>query len=232
MVSSCKQTFSYVEVNSVLITLHFRIIAYDEKLSVMLSEVPWMKFRVIAEPDFSVFTRHPVMQSTLTQIATTTVEHVTAKFEALMALALAETIQVVTQSAMEHVEQSLIVLTQNLSAAAGGYAHLHETYTASGNLQSQFQVCSCKPFQCSCPPFSADMLANGHTFQSTIGGHGHLHGTLVGNGQTLQSSITGNGQTLKSAILENTKTLQSAILNDANTLQSATLGHGQILQSV
>ena len=105
MVSSCKQTFSYLGgLNSVLITLHFRIMAYDEKLSVMLSEAPWMKFRVIAEPDFSVFTRHPVMQSTLTQIATTTVEHVTAKFEALMAAALAETIQIVTQSAIEHVE--------------------------------------------------------------------------------------------------------------------------------
>ena len=208
------------------------MMAYDEKLSVMLSEVPWMKFRVIAEPDFSVFTRHPVMQSTLTQIATTTVEHVTAKFEALMAAALAETIQVVTQSAMEHVEQSLIVLTQNLSAAAGGYAHLHETYTGSGNLQSQFQVCDCKPFKCSCPPFNADMLANGQTFQSTIGANGHLHGNFVGNGQTLQSSIVGNGQTHKSAILENTKNLQSAILDNSKTLQSATLGHGQILQSV
>ena len=108
----------------------------------MLSEVSWMKFRVTAEPDFSAFTRHPVMQSTLTQIAATTVEHVTAKFKALMAMALAETIQIVTQSAMDHVQEpSLVVLTQNLSAASGAHAHLHETYTDSGNLQSQHQVC-------------------------------------------------------------------------------------------
>ena len=146
MVSSCKQTFSYLGVNFVLITLHFRIIAYDEKLSVMLSEVPWMKFRVIAEPDFSVFTRHPVMQSTLTQIATTTVEHVTAKFEALMALALAETVQIVTQSAMDHVQEpSLVVLTQNLSAASGAHAHLHETLltlaTSSRSIRFALYCC-------------------------------------------------------------------------------------------
>ena len=79
-----------------------------------LSEVPWMKFKVIAEPDFLVFAHHPVIQSTLIQIAVTTVEHVTAKFEALMALALAKTVKIVTHSAMKHVEQSLVVLTQNL----------------------------------------------------------------------------------------------------------------------
>ena len=126
----------------------------------MLSEVPWMKFKVIAEPDFSVFAHHPVMQSTLVQIATTTVEHVTAKFEALMALALAETVKIVTQSAMEHVEQSLVVLTQNLSA--GSFSHLHETYTISEHLKSQHHVCNCKPFQCSCPPHhSVAHMGNG-----------------------------------------------------------------------
>jgi len=115
----------------------------------MLSEVPWMKFKVIAEPDFSVFAHHPVMQSTLIEIATTTVKHVTARFETLMALALAETVKIVTHSAMEHVEERLVVMTQNLSA--GTYAHLHETYTLSGHLKSEHHVCDCKPFHCSCP---------------------------------------------------------------------------------
>jgi len=159
------------------------MIAYDEKLSVMLSEVPWMKFKVIAEPDFSLFTNHPVMQSTLVQIATTTVEHVTAKFEALMSIALAETIQIVTQSAMEHVEQSLVVLTQNLTA--GSHAHLHETYTGCGQLKSQhYEACACKPFQCSCPPYSLDILANGKAFQGIQNGADF---SASANGKVFQS---------------------------------------------
>ena len=152
-------------VNSVLITLHFRFIAYDEKLSVMLSEVPWMKFKVIAEPDFSLFAHHPVMQSTLVQIADTTVKHVTTKFEALMALALAETVKIVTQSAMEHVEQSLVVLTQNL--AAGAFSNLHETYTVAEHLKSPHKVCDCKPFHCSCrPEHHSVALGNGKSLHT------------------------------------------------------------------
>ena len=167
--------------NSIPMILHFRIIAYDQKLSVMLSEVPWMKFKVIAEPDFSVFSRHPVMQSTLVQIANSTVQHVTAKFEALMSAALAETIQVVTQSAMVHIEQSLEVLTENLNV--GAHTQLRETYTGSGQLKSGYQACDCKPFQCSCLPRhdGVNIAANGKG----------LYG--IQNATELDTSAIGNG---------------------------------------
>jgi len=127
------------------------MIAYDEKLSVALSEVPWMKFKVVAEPDFAVIASHPVIRGTLTQISNSTVEHVTSQFEMLMAAALATTIKLVTESAREHIEQSLVVMTQNLAKEAAN-AHLHSSYTASGYLKSDHQMCGCQPFRCSCPP--------------------------------------------------------------------------------
>ena len=134
MVSSRKQTFFLPwGVNSVLINLHVRILGFDDNLPAMLSQVPWMKFKVIAEPDFSVFARHPVIRSSFDLIAMSTVKHVTAKFEELMAIALSKMIETVTQSAMEHVEQSLEVLTQNMS---GIDANLHETYMGAGYLKS------------------------------------------------------------------------------------------------
>ena len=151
-----------------------------------------MKFKVIAEPDFSVFARHPVMQSTLVQIANTTVQHLTAKFEALMSIALAETIQTVTQSAMEHIEQSVVVLTQNLSA--GAPAHLDETYTGSGQLRSGYQACDCKPFQCSCPPghdgvniMKSGISAVGKGFHGGIQDATRFGTSVVGNGHGIQN---------------------------------------------
>ena len=140
-----------------------------------------MKFKVIAEPDFSVFSRHPVMQSTLVQIANSTVQHVTAKFEALMSAALAETIQVVTQSAMAHIEQSLVVLTENLNV--GAHTQLRETYTGSGQLNSGYQACDCKPFQCSCLPRHDGVNINAN-------GRG-LHG--LQNVTQFETSTIGNG---------------------------------------
>ena len=53
------------------------IVELNKKLSVMLSEVPWMKFKVIAEPDLNIFARNTVMKETLAHIAETTVKHAT-----------------------------------------------------------------------------------------------------------------------------------------------------------
>lgn len=109
------------------------LIAHSEKLSMMLTEVPWMKFRVVAEPDFSVFTTHPVMRETMTRIAETTVEHVTKQMASIMALAIAEATVVVTASAMEHVSQSMEVMLTSIGGqtaasidhSASHAGHLH-----------------------------------------------------------------------------------------------------------
>ena len=69
----------------------------------MLSEVPWMKFKVIAEPDLTVFGSHPVVKQTLTSIAESTVEHVALEMHKMLTIAMEEAIVVVTASAMKHV---------------------------------------------------------------------------------------------------------------------------------
>jgi hypothetical protein len=88
------------------------IVEIEKKLSVMLSEVPWMKFKVVAEPDLSVFASHPVIQQTLVRIAETTVHLDTA-------------------SAMSHVSLQIQTLVQDsvgcataqASATEGEYLH-------------------------------------------------------------------------------------------------------------
>ncbi|KAF8184852.1 hypothetical protein BJ912DRAFT_1115604 [Pholiota molesta] len=52
--------------------------------TMLLSEVPWMKFKDIAEPDLSIFSKHPVIQQTMTRIAESTVEHVTTEMHKML----------------------------------------------------------------------------------------------------------------------------------------------------
>jgi hypothetical protein len=101
------------------------VIEYNESLSTMLSEVPWMKFKVVAEPDFSLIAAHPVMQATMNKIAHSTVEHVTAQMSSIMALAIAGAIEVVTKSAYEHISQSMEVMVQGVSANAQVHASVN-----------------------------------------------------------------------------------------------------------
>lgn len=108
------------------------VIQYDEGLSTMLSEVPWMKFKVVAEPDFSVIASHPVMQATMHKIAQSTVDHVTAQMSSIMALAIAGAIEVVTKSAYEHISQSMEVMVQGVTADA----QVHASVNTASKLQT------------------------------------------------------------------------------------------------
>ncbi|KAF9485093.1 CNVH-domain-containing protein [Pholiota conissans] len=84
----------------------------NKKLSMMLSEVPWMKFKVIAEPDLSVFSKHPVVQQTMTRIAESTVEHVTTEMHRMLTIAMEEAIVAITASAMKHVSEQMTLTVE------------------------------------------------------------------------------------------------------------------------
>ncbi|KAF8968126.1 Cyanovirin-N [Flammula alnicola] len=94
------------------------IIEIERKLSVMLSEVPWMKFKVIAEPDLSVFAKHPVIQQTMVRIAESTVEHVTIEMHKKLTIAMEEAITVVTASAMRHIALQMEIMVQDITGCA------------------------------------------------------------------------------------------------------------------
>ena len=100
------------------------IMELDRKLGVMLSEVPWMKFKVIAEPDLSVFARHPVMQETLVRIAETTVEHVTTEMHKQLTIAMEAAISVITASAMSHVQSQMETLVMDVAGQATASASI------------------------------------------------------------------------------------------------------------
>jgi hypothetical protein len=99
----------------------------NKKLSMMLSEVPWMKFKVIAEPDLSVFSKHPVVQQTMTRIAESTVEHVTTEMHKMLTIAMESAIIAITASAMKHVSTQM----QHTVQDAVGYAVASPSATES-----------------------------------------------------------------------------------------------------
>ena len=101
-----------------------------KKLSILLSEVPWMKFKVIAEPDLSVFARDAVMQETLGFIAETTVKHVTLEMHERLTAAMEIAIKLVTDSAMSHVRAEM----EKLVSGAVGHASASASITAAEHL--------------------------------------------------------------------------------------------------
>ncbi|KIM39483.1 hypothetical protein M413DRAFT_446981 [Hebeloma cylindrosporum] len=116
---------------------HFRIsggiiiyVETNKKLSMMLSEVPWMKFKVIAEPDLSVFGSHPVVKQTLARIAESTVEHVTVEMHKMLTIAMEEAIVAITASAMKHVSLQM----EHTVRDAVGYAAASPSVTEAEYL--------------------------------------------------------------------------------------------------
>jgi hypothetical protein len=94
-------------------------------MSVMLSEVPWMKFKVIAEPDYSIFAQDPVVKMMMSRIAQSTVEHVTVEMSAHITAAMESAVSVVMASAMQHVSEQLQAIVQG--ATVVGKAHAATT---------------------------------------------------------------------------------------------------------
>ena len=117
---------------------HFRIaggiliyVETNKKLSMMLSEVPWMKFKVIAEPDLSVFGSHPVVKQTLARIAESTVEHVTVEMHKMLTIAMESAIVAITASALKHVSLEM----EHSVRDAVGYAVASPSVTESEYLR-------------------------------------------------------------------------------------------------
>ena len=112
--------------NGVIVAIEF-----DEKLSTVLSQVPWMRFKVVAEPDFSAIMQHTVIQATMDKIAKSTVEHVTAQMSSIITLAVAAAIETVTHSAYEHISQSMEVMLHGVAMDA----HVHRSVSAGSKLR-------------------------------------------------------------------------------------------------
>jgi glycerol dehydrogenase-like iron-containing ADH family enzyme len=102
----------------------------DARFNTMLSEVPWMKFKVIAEPDYSIFARDPVVKEMMARIARSTVEHVTAEMNQHIKVAVESATEVVMASAMQHVAEQMQAIVQ--SATMVGTAQ--RSTTALGGL--------------------------------------------------------------------------------------------------
>ena len=127
---------------------HFRIsgsgiliyLETNKKLSMMLSEVPWMKFKVIAEPDLSVFASHPVIKHTLARIAESTVEHFTINMHRMLTIAMQEAIVAITTSVMKHVSMEIERSVRDAVGHAGAglsvteaeYLHIAQGFYAGG----------------------------------------------------------------------------------------------------
>ena len=99
------------------------ILIIEKKLSKILTEVPWMKFKVIAEPDLSIFAGHPVVKEAMVKIAESTVQHVTVEMSQKIMTAVQEAISIVTMSAMRHITTQLELVVEEVIVGAGAHAH-------------------------------------------------------------------------------------------------------------
>lgn len=105
------------------------IINFDEKFTKMFTEVPWMKFKVVAEPDFSVLAGQTVVRDTMIKIATSTVQHVTVEMEAKIRAAIALAIQEVTVSATQYIQTELNLALRQTSTERSAQINPSCTYT-------------------------------------------------------------------------------------------------------
>jgi hypothetical protein len=107
-------------------------VAFDDNLSTMLSEVPWMKFRVIAEPDFSILTTHPVMRSTMSSIAQSTVHHVMVEMSRKLSTAIEEAMTTVMSSAEQHIASAM----ETMLVGVSGSAHIERACSQLSYLET------------------------------------------------------------------------------------------------
>jgi len=98
----------------------------------MLTEVPWMKFKVIAEPDLSIFAGHPVIKDTMVKIAQSTVQHVTAEMSLRLQAALQLAIAEVTISAIQYIHTEMDMVVQETTGI--GAAEVHASCTSGQYL--------------------------------------------------------------------------------------------------
>jgi len=104
------------------------VIVIDQKFSKMLTEVPWMKFKVIAEPDLSVFASHPVVKETMVKVAESTVQHVTMQMSQMITAAIQQAITVVTASAIQHISTEMDMIVRE-TVGFDAVAHVHPSCT-------------------------------------------------------------------------------------------------------
>ena len=119
-------------------------IIFDTKLTKMLTEVPWMKFKVIAEPDLSVFAGHPVIKDTMVKIAQSTVQHVTLQMSQRLQAAIQLAISEVTLSAIQYINSEMDLVVQQTSGL--GAAEVHASCT-NGQYLHQMYAQDLAPFK-------------------------------------------------------------------------------------
>jgi len=183
-------------------------IELNKKLSVMLTEVPWMKFRVIAEPDLSIFSSHPVIQETLVKIAEATVEHVTIEMHNKLTIAMQEAIAVVTASAMRHVHAQISIMVQDavgVAAAHGSgsesphfglkYDHSHHLYGRGGSNGHAYVNGNGVGLNYGFGSIHSG--EHGHSYSQAVnsGPHAHTHGAVHAVGSAAHASGHSNGGT-------------------------------------
>jgi hypothetical protein len=109
----------------------FELVAASIGFGRALSEMPWMKFKVIAEPDYAVFVLNQAIQSMMSTVAANTVTHVTEEMQEQISLAIATATKKVTESAMAYAMEQMQVIVQGATIygkpqrSATGLEHLH-----------------------------------------------------------------------------------------------------------
>jgi hypothetical protein len=97
-------------------------------LSVMMSEVPWMKFKIVAEPDVSVFRTNPAVQQTIEHISSLAVEHVSHYMRTEINKRIEEVMAKVTVDTMNFIKATLIHSPAYAAHVVSSSSHATDLY--------------------------------------------------------------------------------------------------------
>jgi hypothetical protein len=92
-----------------------------------LTEVPWMKFKVVAEPDLAAFARDPVMKAMLSRISQQTAEYMRREMKAKIDRAIEASITQVMNEAIKHAAETMESVVQAVAANREGMVMSSQT---------------------------------------------------------------------------------------------------------
>ena len=111
----------------------------------MFTEVPWMKFQVVAVPDLELFTAQSFVKESMVKVAESTVEYVTREMKQRVEKAIEVAITEITAATISRVMAQMQAVIRE-SVSSGAAANLGPSGTNRDNLhlfaESEFSFSS------------------------------------------------------------------------------------------
>ena len=118
-----------LECSTFNITNSFKRVANAHSYESVLSEVPWLKFKIIAEPDMSIFSRDHRLQAFITEITETSINSVTEQIMGELNTRVEQLIQGISQVITERMSTVRDTVIDNITSMSASVSTMTEFQT-------------------------------------------------------------------------------------------------------